>query len=123
VAYATKNNPIGMERMERSDDYADADAVELDSDGRFIAVHPKPHTQQYPNAYRTKGSFILDKRILSYLPEGQPFTLNRQLIPAAIAAGENFYAYESDEYSKAFDDAKKWREVEAYLKQHELGGA
>jgi NDP-sugar pyrophosphorylase family protein len=118
AAYATKKNPIGMERMERRDDYADADVAELDADGRFVAVHTKPHTQKYSSAYRTRGSFILDKRILAYLPEDQPFTLNRQLIPAAIAAGENFYAYECDEYSKAFDDLGKWKAVENYLKVH-----
>lgn len=120
VAYATKKNPIGMERMESSDTYADADVAELDADGRFLAIHPKPHTQKYPNAYRTRGSFIFDKRILSYLPGGQPFTLNRQLIPLALAAGENFYAYECGEYSKAFDTVEKWHEVEAYLTAHNI---
>jgi NDP-sugar pyrophosphorylase family protein len=117
-AYALKKDPIGMERVERREDYADADVVELDEAGRFVAVHPKPHAERYVNAYRTRGSFILDKKILSYLPHGRPFTLNRQLIPAAIAAGENFYGYECDEYSKAFDDAGKLQDIEKYLREH-----
>jgi NDP-sugar pyrophosphorylase family protein len=124
AAYAIKSSQdertIGMERIERRDDYADTDVVELDADGRFIAVHPKPHAQKYVNAYRTRGSFIFDKRILSYIPDSQPFTLNRQLIPAAIAAGEHFYAYECKDYSKAFDTIEKWHEVEEYLKTHTI---
>ena len=120
AAYAGKDGPIGMERVERQDDHADADVAELGPEGRFVAVHAKPHLRKYPNAYRTRGSFILDKRILAYISAGGQATLNRQVIPAAIAAGENFYAYECDEYSKAFDTVEKWREVEEYLKKHTL---
>ena len=120
AAYMAKRNPIGMERVARTDSYADADVAELDADGRFIAMHAKPHAQAYPNAYRTRGSFILDKKILSYIPDDKPFTVNKQLIPAAVAAGENFYAYECDDYSKAFDDADKLKEIEDYLTKNNI---
>jgi len=111
---------IGMERVKKTDSYADADVVELDERGRFKAMHVKPHTQEYPNAYRTGGSFILDKHIVSYMPEGAAFTLNKQLIPAAVAAGEDFYAYECSDYSKAFDNLEKWKEVEDYLSKNNI---
>jgi len=111
---------VGMERVAKTDTYADADVVELDDEGRFAAMHAKPHTQEYPNAYRTRGSFILSKDLLRYIPDDKPLTLNKQIIPAAIADGKHFYAYESDDYSKAFDDTEKLQEVEAYLKKHAI---
>ncbi len=116
-AYAKKLRPIGMQRMKRTDDYADADVAELDKNRRFIKMHPKPHKEKYPNAYRTRGSFILDKRMLSYIPEDTPFDLGKQLLQKVIDAGEHFYSYECDDYSKGIDTMEKWREVEEYLKQ------
>lgn len=120
-AYMKKENPIGMQRMKRTDDYADADVAELDANGKFIAIHAKPHTEKYPNAYRMRGSFILDKKILSYIPEDTAFELGKQLLPKIVAAGENFYSYECDDYSKGIDTMEKWKEVEEHLKKNEQG--
>lgn len=113
--YARKENPIGMQRMKKSDEYDDADVAELDENGRFIKIHDKPHTRKYPNAYRMSGSFILDKKILSYIPEDTPLNLGKQLLPKVVAAGENFYAYECDEYSKGIDTIEKLQEVSSHL--------
>jgi len=120
AAYATKKDPIGMQRMKRTDDYADADVAELDANGRFIKMHPKPHTEKYPNAYRTRGSFILDKRILTYIPDNAAFDLGKQLLGKVVEAGENFYSYECDDYSKGIDTVEKWKEVEQYLTNHQI---
>jgi NDP-sugar pyrophosphorylase family protein len=116
----SKKAPIGMQRVGRSDEYADVDIAELDGSGRIVAVHPKPHTERYPNAYRMRGTFILSKKILSYIPANGAFELGKQLLPSVIAAGENFYGYECDDYSKGIDTVEKWREVEEYLKAHTI---
>ncbi|MFH1178243.1 MAG: hypothetical protein V1711_00750, partial [bacterium] len=65
-------------------------------------------------------SFILDKKILSYIPENTAFDLGKQLLPKMIAAGEHFYAYECNEYSKGIDTMGKIQEVELYLREHIL---
>jgi len=116
-AYAQKKDPIGMQRMKKTDDYADADVAELDATGRFVKIHNEPHTEQYPNAYRMRGAFILDKKVLDYIPDGVPFELGKQLLPKLVDAGENFYSYECDDYSKGIDTVEKWKEVEEYLKK------
>ncbi|HUC01302.1 MAG TPA: NDP-sugar synthase [Candidatus Paceibacterota bacterium] len=115
-SYAQKKDPIGMQRTKKTDDYADADVAELDADGRFVKIHGKPHTERYPNAYRMRGAFILDKKILGYIPEGVPSDLGKQVLPAIVAAGENFYSYECDDYSKGIDTMEKWKEVEDHIK-------
>lgn len=118
-AYATKKDPIGMQRMKKTDDYADADVAELDADGRFVKIHGKPHIEKYPNAYRMRGSFILDKKILSYIPANTAFDLGKHLLPKAVEAGENFYSYECDDYSKGIDTVEKWQEVEEHIKKEQ----
>lgn len=108
---------IGMQRVQRIEDYTDADVVELGEDGKFIAIHPKPHIASYPNAYRMRGVFIMKKKILSYVPENVYYEIGRDLLSDALGAGEAFYAYECDDYSKGIDTKEKWDEVEANLKK------
>ncbi len=119
-AYKGKENPIGMQRMKRTDDYANADVAELDEGGRFVAIHGKPHTKKYTNVYRMRGAFILDKKILSHIPEDTAFDMGKELLPMVLSAGENFYAYECDDYSRGIDTIEKWKEVEEYLKNHSV---
>jgi NDP-sugar pyrophosphorylase family protein len=109
---------VGMQRMAQTLDYADADVVELDTDRRIVAVHPKPHSQTFPNAYRMRGIFILRRGILADVPAKKYFEIGRDLLPVVIAKGESFYGYTSDEYSKGIDTLDKWKEVEAYMVQH-----
>ena len=118
--YSQKENPIGMQRVRKTDSYADADLAELDANGRFVKIHPKPHTQTYENAYRLRGSFILDKKILSYIPANATVDLGKQLLRNVIDAGENFYGYESDDYSKGIDTMEKLQEVVSYLETNKF---
>lgn len=115
-AYRTKEHPIGMQLMKRTEHYDDADVAELDDRGRFVKIHTKPHAEKHPNAYRMRGVFILDKRILAYLPADAACDLGKQLLPAAVASGENVYAYECDDYSKGIDTMEKLEEVAAYAR-------
>jgi len=111
---------IGMQRMQKMENYADADVAELDENGKVIVVHPKPHTTTYPNAYRMRGAFIMKKKILSYIPTDRYSEIGRDLLPDVLKHGEAFYSYECSEYSKAFDTREKWLEVEDYLKKNNI---
>lgn len=114
--FSSKNNPIGMQRTRRTDDYADADVAELDQDMKFITIHPKPHVEKYANASRMRGVFILNKKILSFVPKNTYYEIGKQLLPDIVHRGENFYGYECGEYSKGIDTIDKYREVEEHLK-------
>jgi NDP-sugar pyrophosphorylase family protein len=111
---------IGMQRMQKMEDYKDADVAELDADGKFVAIHPKPHAATYPNAYRMRGTFIMKKKILSYIPTDRYYEIGRDLLPDIIKKGEAFYSYECDDYSKGIDTIEKWQEVEAYLTKNNI---
>lgn len=114
---------IGLQSMAKTENYADADVAELDPSGKFIKIHPKPHTQKYANANRMRGVFILKKRILSFVPPSVSYEIGKNLLPDIVnrlpaqAGGEAFYGYECDDYSRGIDTLEKWKEVEEYLRK------
>jgi len=110
-----KDDPIGMQRIEKTENYADADIAELDNELKFVKIHPKPHSQEYLNAYRMRGVFILKKDVLKYIPSDIYYEIGSQLLPEIIKDGKNFYGYECEEYSKGIDTIEKYEEVKKYL--------
>jgi NDP-sugar pyrophosphorylase family protein len=113
---------LGMQSMTRTTEYADADVAELDKEGRVVAVHPKPHTTAYPNAYRMRGVFILRREILAGIPSNTYVEIGKDLLPAVVANGGRFYGYASRDYSKGIDTLEKWKEVEAYMSANGYAG-
>ncbi len=116
--FAKYSDAIGMQRMQRTDNYADADVAELAQDNSYAKIHPKPHTEIYPNAYRMKGVFILTKEILDHIPANTFYELGKQLLPEVVNQGKKFYSYECKEYTKGIDTMEKYQEVEEYLKKN-----
>ncbi len=115
--FTRHQDAIGMQKMQRTDNYADADVAELAADGSFLQIHPKPHTEKYPNAYRMKGVFVLKKDILDFVPADTFYELGKQLLPNAVSAGKKFYSYECEDFTKGIDTMDKYREVEEYLEK------
>lgn len=121
-AWRKRPGAVGMQRVAEATAYSDADVVELAGDGQIVAVHPKPHTATYPNAYRMRGVFILRREILASVPADKYCEIGKDLLPRVIARGQSFYGYVSSDYSKGIDTLDKWKEVEAYLRESGFGG-
>ena len=119
-AWRQRPGALGMQTMTQAADYADADVAELDAEGRVVAVHPKPHTSTYPNAYRMRGVFVLRREILNHVPTGTYSEIGRDLLPAVVAKGKSFFGYVSSDYSKGIDTFEKWKEVEEYMRVNNL---
>lgn len=111
-----KPNAIGMQRMQAVEFYGDADVAELNSKMMVISVHSKPHTRKYSNAYRMRGIFILNKRVLAYIPKDVYYEIGSQLLPDLVKNNEAFYSYECDDYSKGIDSIEKLKEAENFFK-------
>lgn len=116
IAWSQKSDALGMQTMTRTTDYADADLAELDAADRVLAVHPKPHTLTYRNAYRMRGVFILTRKILAGVPVGRYYEIGKHLIPEIVASGRSFYGYETSDYSKGIDTVEKWKDAETYMR-------
>jgi NDP-sugar pyrophosphorylase family protein len=119
-AWRQKRGALGMQSMKKAMDYSDADVAELDCDARVIAIHPKPHTMTYPNAYRMRGVFILRREILAAVETGKYSEIGKDLLPAVVERGGAFYGYSSNDYSKGIDTLDKWKEVETFIAENGL---
>jgi NDP-sugar pyrophosphorylase family protein len=67
--------------------------VETEEGGRVRRFLEKPKPEEITCNTINAGIYILEPRMLSYIPETEPFSFEYQLFPAILAAGEPFYAY------------------------------
>jgi NDP-sugar pyrophosphorylase family protein len=66
--------------------------VETETDGRVRRFLEKPKPEEITCNTINAGVYVLEKRILNYIPAGETFSFEYQLFPAILAAGESFYA-------------------------------
>ena len=117
--FKQKKGALGMQRVGALTARADADSVELDEEGLFKKIHKKGDTKPPTQTFRQRGVFILNKKILDYVPADEPADLGNQILPRVISAGEKFYGYQCDDYSQGIDTLEKLRAVESYLRIHQ----
>ena len=122
MAWRRKPCALGMQIVAQATDYLDADVAELDDEGRVVAVHPKPHTSAYTNAYRMRGVFVLRREILHDVPVREYFEIGKHLLPAVVARGGSFFGYACNDYSKGIDTLEKWKEVEEHIRANDSTG-
>ena len=89
----------------------DSDLVEIDSEGRVVDFHPKPHDDL--NYYRNlvnAGVYFFSPNILNYLEKGKKADFGREVFPR-IFADLNMYGYFTSEYMKDMGTPDRWEEV------------
>lgn len=112
-----KKKAVGMMVVGRNDHPQDSDLAEVDDDLRFLKIHTKPHEyKKLPENFRTMDAvFVLSKKILNYVPVGEPYDFDRKLLPEVMARGEKFYGYETSDYLYDIGTVERYKEVESYI--------
>lgn len=113
-------NAIGAERVGKAPYKPEADFVGLDEEKKLAAVYPKGGVAPSTTVYRLRGAAIFSKRILKYFPSSGSYS-KKELLKEFLKAGEEFYGYECDDYSRGIDTIEKWKEVEEYLRKNDKG--
>lgn len=67
--------------------------VETDSDGRVRRFLEKPKQEEVTCDTINAGIYILEPRVLDYVPEGEPFMFEYGVFPKLLERNEPFYAY------------------------------
>jgi mannose-1-phosphate guanylyltransferase len=83
--------------------------VETDPDGRVRRFLEKPKPEEVTCDTINAGIYILEPRVLDYIPEGEQFMFEYGVFPHLLERGEPFYAYTWRGY---------WRDIgtsESYL--------
>ncbi|MCB9716727.1 MAG: HAD-IIIA family hydrolase [Myxococcales bacterium] len=89
----------------------DSDLVELDADGRMLALHRKPHPPELVTRNLvTAGVFVLEPSLVAALPP-RKLDLVHDVLAGALARGEAILGYETTEYLKDMGTPSRYRRV------------
>jgi len=67
--------------------------VETEEDGRVRAFLEKPKADEIRVNTINAGTYVLDPRVLEYIPSGENYSFEYQLFPDLLRRGESFYAH------------------------------
>jgi mannose-1-phosphate guanylyltransferase len=73
--------------------------VETETDGRVRRFLEKPKAEEISVNTINAGTYVLDPKVLDFIPTGESYSFEYQLFPDLLARGEAFYAHvPSDTY-------------------------
>ena len=67
--------------------------VETDDAGRVRRFVEKPGPEEVTADTINAGIYVLEPRVLDYIPEGEPFMFEYDVFPKLLTAGEAFYSH------------------------------
>lgn len=93
----------------------DSDLLEVDTDERIIAVHPKPHPpgDRFPNLV-SAALYVLSPVALGYIDTDGPADWGRDIFPRLVKS-EALYSYRSCEYIKDIGTPERLANAERHL--------
>ena len=98
----------------------DSDLLEVDENGRIVAVHPKPHpdNRHFPNLV-SAALYVLSPEALRFVPMEGPSDWGRDVFPV-LARSAPLYAYRSCEYVKDIGTPERLARAERHLREGRL---
>jgi D,D-heptose 1,7-bisphosphate phosphatase len=100
--------------LHESDHPEDSDVIDLAEDGTVRKVIHKPGNRDF-GCLTNAGLFVIEPKILDYIKEGEKLTMEKELYPRLMEAGEKIVGYVSDDYIKDMGTADRLETVEDYL--------
>ena len=85
--------------------------VETDSSGRIHRFLEKPGMDEITCNTINAGIYVLEPSLLEHMPQGKPFSFERELFPALLEKGEPMYAVVPDCYWIDIGTPDKYLEV------------
>ena len=80
------------------DDPSAFGVVPTDEDGRVLGFIEKPPAGSAPTNLINAGIYVFEPSVLELIPEGLPWSAERQLFPQMVKEGAGLYALASDAY-------------------------
>lgn len=98
----------------------DSDLLEVDENGRILAVHPKPHPENrhFPNLV-SAALYVLSPEALQFVPREGPSDWGRDVFPV-LAKAMPLFAYRSCEYVKDIGTPERLARAERHLREERL---
>jgi mannose-1-phosphate guanylyltransferase len=85
--------------------------VDADSDGLVRRFLEKPNPEETTTNTINAGIYVLEPKILNYIPVNEKYSFEYQLFPALLAAKEAFYAYKWAGYWLDIGTAQRYHQA------------
>jgi len=94
----------------------DSDLVELDAEGKVVALHPYPHPAgaEFPNLVNA-ALYAMQKSVLDGEWPAGGFDIAKEMVPAWLRQGRRIYGYRGDGYIKDMGTPERLAKVEKDL--------
>lgn len=116
VALHRQRQPLATLAVHPNDHPWDSDLVELGDDQRIVAVHCKPHPAgESPGNCANAALYVISRRLLEHVHQGQSADLARDVFPQVVAAGYFLAGYNTPEYIKDVGTPERLAEIERDL--------
>ncbi len=109
LAYHQEKKAMVTIALSLVDDPSEYGVVLTNERGRVIAFIEKPRGERIPSNTVNTGIYILEPKVLSFIPEGQFFDFGRDLFPLLIDRKVPFYGYLASGYWKDVGNMKQYR--------------
>lgn len=115
--YLSHKDAIGMGTVRQTDHPWDSDLAVVDDGGKVIEFHIKPHKELPQNYFGMSAPYIFSKKIFAYIPTGEYYEIDHDLVPDILRRGYNYYAYRlhEDEFRKDIGTMERYQEVQEFL--------
>jgi len=101
---------IGTFLVHDTDHPYDSDCVEYNTNNLITKFFRPKISDKFKPVSKT-GTHIFDPKVIDYIPEGEEYSLEHQLIPLLLEKKEPCYAYHSNEYSKDMGTMNRLKKV------------
>jgi NDP-sugar pyrophosphorylase family protein len=79
-------------------DTSEFGVVEVDEEGNIQGFQEKPRPEEAISTLANTGIYVLEPRVLEYIPQNTFFDFANDLFPRLLEAGERFVGYRSDDF-------------------------
>lgn len=91
---------------------AECGLVDVDEAGRIRRFVEKPPPEEVFTDLANAGIYVLEPRVLAYIPEGQFCDFGRDVFPRLLAAGERLFGYPVRQYLLDIGTLEKYHQAQ-----------
>jgi NDP-sugar pyrophosphorylase family protein len=98
IAFHQARGGVGVLHAISVEDPSDFGCIEHDAQGRITAFVEKPPREEAKTSEINAGTYLLEPSILATIPADRSVSIEREIFPQLIEAGEDLYTFITSDY-------------------------
>jgi mannose-1-phosphate guanylyltransferase len=98
VAFHKENGAIATLALKRVGDTSGYGVAELDTEKNILRFQEKPEAQEAASNLANTGVYVLEPKVLDYIPESTFFDFAKDVFPRLLESGEKISGYDEGEF-------------------------